>query len=121
LAALQARGHALDRAELTRYRARYPTPTTLLLAMVRRGLLRSRADVQALLPLLRGGVPVWTAEQAIALIRGAGGAALLAHPGRRVGRVPLDGAALAALTASGLDGVEGVHPSHTAEQRAAHP
>src|SRR5262249_23797424 len=79
----------------------------------------SRADVQALLPLLRGGVPVWTAEQAIALIRGAGGAAVLAHPGRRVGRVPLDGAALAALTASGLDGVEVVHPSHTAAQRAA--
>jgi predicted metal-dependent phosphoesterase TrpH len=120
LAALRARGHELSAADLGRYQARYPTPTTLLLAAVRQRLLRSRADVLALVRALRPGLPALGVAQAIALVHGAGGAAVLAHPGRRVGRLPLDAAALADLAALGLDGVEVEHPVHTPDQRASY-
>jgi 3',5'-nucleoside bisphosphate phosphatase len=120
LQALRARGHELVPADLARYHARYPTPTTLLLAAVQRRLLRSRADVLALARALRAGASPMTVPQAIALIHGAGGATVLAHPGRRVGRIPLDRAALAELSAQGLDGVEVEHPAHTPEQRATY-
>jgi predicted metal-dependent phosphoesterase TrpH len=123
IAALRARGFDLTPADLAGYHARYPSPTTLLLAMVRRRLLRTRADLQALLEVLRTAAPPWTAEEAVALVHAAGGAAVLAHPGRRPSahrapRVPFDGAALQTLAAAGLDGVEVEHPSHTAAQRA---
>jgi predicted metal-dependent phosphoesterase TrpH len=120
LAALRERGHELSAADLGRFQARYPTPTTLLLAAVRQRLLRSRADVLALVRALRPGLPVLDAAHAIALVHGAGGAAVLAHPGRRVGRLPLDAAALAALAIMGLDGVEVEHPVHTPDQRTSY-
>ena len=117
---LQMRGHDLSLADLARYRARYPTPTTLLLALVQRGLLRSRGDLRAVLTLLRAGAPALPVGDAISLIHGARGAAVLAHPGRRVGRVPVDGAALAELAALGLDGVEVGHPAHSGAQQAVY-
>jgi 3',5'-nucleoside bisphosphate phosphatase len=119
LEALRARGYDLATADLTHYQARYPTPTTLLLALVQRRLLRSRADLLAVLPLLRVGSAGLPAAEAIALVHAAGGAAVLAHPGRRWRGQPLDGAAISALTAEGLDGVEVEHPAHDAAQRAA--
>jgi predicted metal-dependent phosphoesterase TrpH len=123
LAALQARGYAITAADLARYRARYPTPTTLLLAMVRQRQLRTRADVQTLLGLLRATGPAWTAEDAIGLVHAAGGVAVLAHPGRRASaqrapRIPLDATALRDLTTAGLDGVEVIHPSHGVAEQA---
>src|SRR5262249_59659624 len=85
---LRAQGHDLSHDDLARYRARYPTPTTLLLAMVRRRLVRTRADLTALLGALRGGAPPWTASEAVALVHGAGGAAGPAPPRRPGPRVP---------------------------------
>ena len=118
LALLRARGHDLSHDDLARYRTRYPTPTTLLLAMVQRRLVRTRADLATLLGALRGGTPPWTAAEAIVLVHGAGGAAALAHPGRRGGRGPFDAAVLRELAGFGLDGVEVDHPAHRPEQRA---
>jgi 3',5'-nucleoside bisphosphate phosphatase len=118
LDALRARGYDLSPAELVRYRARYPTPTTLLLTLVQRRLLRSRADLQAVLPLLRASAPGLPVAEAIALVHEAGGAAVLAHPGRRTRGVPLDRSAVAALAGDGLEGVEVEHPAHAPAQRA---
>ncbi|HEY7063294.1 MAG TPA: PHP domain-containing protein [Chloroflexota bacterium] len=117
---LRARGYPLTDADVAGFRARYPTPTTLLLALVRRRLLRSRTDLVALLPLLRASTPGLPAAEAIVLLHAAGGAAVLAHPGRRSRGVPLDGDALAALAADGLDGVEVEHPVHGPTERAAY-
>ena len=117
---LRARGNDVAPLDLARFHARYPTPTTLLLAAVQRRLLRSRADVLALMRALQSGAPLMTVPEAIVLVHGARGAAVLAHPGRRVGRVALDGAALADLATQGLDGVEVEHPAHTPEQRASY-
>ncbi len=55
-----------------------------------------------------------TAEEAVKLIRGAGGVATLAHPG--VSKV--NPGELASLRAIGFDGVESAHPDHPEEQAA---
>lgn len=52
-------------------------------------------------------------EAAVALIRGAGGAAVLAHPGLVAGYAPL----VERLAAAGLDGVEVVHPKNPPDVR----
>jgi 3',5'-nucleoside bisphosphate phosphatase len=52
-------------------------------------------------------------REAIDLVHECGGIAILAHPGAGGSRERL-----AALAALGLDGVEVLHPSHTAEDRA---
>jgi predicted metal-dependent phosphoesterase TrpH len=52
-------------------------------------------------------------RDAIALVHGAGGIAVLAHPGASATRARLE-----ELRALGLDGVEVRHPSHTAEDIA---
>jgi predicted metal-dependent phosphoesterase TrpH len=114
LEALRARGIALAPEELQAFRGRYPTPTTLLLALIRHRRLRSRADLRAVLAVLRAGGPRLAAAQAIALVQAAGGAAVLAHPGRHGG---LDSEMLAALAAAGLDGLEVAHPAHSLAQR----
>lgn len=53
---------------------------------------------------------VFTARQAITVIRNAGGIAVLAHPG------PNGLARLSDLIQAGLQGIEVFHPSHTAEE-----
>ncbi len=55
-----------------------------------------------------------TAEEAVKLVRSAGGVATLAHPG--VSKV--NPGELAALRAIGFDGVESAHPDHPEEQAA---
>src|SRR5690606_21393790 len=52
-------------------------------------------------------------RDAIQLVHEAGGIAVLAHPGASATRARLE-----SLRALGLDGVEGRHPSHTAEDIA---
>ncbi len=52
----------------------------------------------------RVGFPV---EEAVRLIRGAGGVAVIAHPGRALAGAPME-----ALLRLGVDGIETVHPSH---------
>ncbi|HET6350905.1 MAG TPA: PHP domain-containing protein [Coriobacteriia bacterium] len=54
-----------------------------------------------------------TAAEAVQLIHGAGGVAIVAHPG--IGDVP---AHFDTLLEAGIDGIEAYHADHTAEQRA---
>ena len=54
-----------------------------------------------------------TIPEAIDLIHRSGGIAVVAHPGAEGSRERLE-----ALVAMGLDGVEVIHPSHSAEDRA---
>jgi len=54
-------------------------------------------------------------EEAIALVHGAGGVAVIAHPGRaEPGFTAATAAALDGMRAAGLDGIECFHPYHTA-------
>lgn len=62
--------------------------------------------------------------RAVELIRGAGGVAVVAHPGLYAattsndgGPVSLDTAILEAMVAAGMAGIEADHPHHTDEQR----
>jgi 3',5'-nucleoside bisphosphate phosphatase len=86
-------------------------------AMVAGGWVRDFRD--AFDRYLGWGRPAYVPKQrlamadAIALIHRAGGLAVLAHPGSEAKRN-----ALSALAALGLDGVEVLHPSHTAEDAA---
>jgi predicted metal-dependent phosphoesterase TrpH len=58
-------------------------------------------------------------EEAVALVRGAGGAAVLAHP-RAGGRaLRMTDESIAALAAAGLAGIEVSHPEQTPADRAA--
>ncbi|MDQ2807634.1 MAG: PHP domain-containing protein [Chloroflexota bacterium] len=53
-------------------------------------------------------------EEAIALVHGAGGVAVIAHPGRaEPGFTAASEAALDGMRAAGLDGIECFHPYHT--------
>lgn len=54
-----------------------------------------------------------TIPEAIQLIHRCGGIAVLAHPGQDGSKARIE-----ALAAMGLDGVEVIHPSHSAEDRA---
>ena len=56
--------------------------------------------------------------EAIALIRGAGGAPVLAHPGSRGAAQVLTDGQLADLAGAGLTGLEVDHPDHDAATRA---
>jgi hypothetical protein len=67
--------------------------------------------------LSRGGVAnvpkeCWSPRQAMDLIHGAGGLAVVAHPACRIHH-----SALESLLAQGLDGIEVLHPLHGAEDR----
>jgi 3',5'-nucleoside bisphosphate phosphatase len=61
-------------------------------------------------------------DEIIAAAHGAGGLAVLAHPGRSKGvyAIPATEADVAALAAAGLDGIEVYYPTHSAEQRACY-
>jgi hypothetical protein len=83
-------------------------------ALVRAGHARSRQE--AFDRWLGDGMPAAVPKtslgmrEAIDLIHGAGGLAVLAHPGRRADLSRLD-----AFAALGLDGIEVTHPSHAAD------
>lgn len=84
-------------------------------ALVQRGVVRTVDE--AFERFLRRGKPGFVDRQrlpvrdAIALVRGAGGVAVLAHPGLN----PVD-ESLPELAAAGLDGLEAWHSRHTAAQ-----
>jgi predicted metal-dependent phosphoesterase TrpH len=86
-------------------------------AMVERGVVSSVKE--AFDRYLGEGRPAYvgryrlTAQEAIALVRGAGGAATLAHPG--VNRI--ESGDLERLQGWGLVGVEAYHPDHVPSQR----
>lgn len=84
-------------------------------ALVRKGIVRRRQD--AFDRWLGDGRCAHVkkknldAARAIALVHGAGGVAVLAHPGRR-----WDPALIERLVRDGLDGLEAWHPSHAPSQ-----
>lgn len=93
-------------------------------ALVARGYVAHRNDAFAV--WLHDGGPAYVErytprlEDAIALVRGAGGVAVLAHPWARGGADDLTEPFLELLVAEhGLDGLEVDHPDHEPESRAA--
>jgi predicted metal-dependent phosphoesterase TrpH len=110
--ALDAAGEPIDRRDLEGYRARYAGGASLVLAMVERGVLRRAKNGRELLRLASEEPRAYTASEAIALIHGAGGVAVLAHPARIRPRESPESSALhaasdlAPLVDAGLDGVE---------------
>jgi predicted metal-dependent phosphoesterase TrpH len=107
LEALEQAGTPLSADDLTRYRARYPSGATLVMAMVQRGILRKASDGAALLRLASREPRAYSAAEAIGLIHAAGGIAALAHPVKIQRDRPCLGADdLAPLVEAGLDAIE---------------
>ena len=118
LEALAAAGQPLSEADLDKYRARYAGGASLVLAMVQGGILRRVSNGPALLRLASAEPRAYTAAEAIALIRGAGGIASLAHPVKvRRDRPLLSAEDLAPLVQAGLDGVEVWQIVHSRDER----
>lgn len=90
-------------------------------ALVEVGVARDRTD--AMVRLLAPGRPGWVPrtavdlDEAVALVRAAGGAPVLAHPWGRGARGVLDAPELERLAGEGLVGIEVDHPDHAPEQR----
>jgi len=88
-------------------------------ALVEEGLTESYQ--QAFLKFLGSGRPAYEKKyqipprEAIALVAGAGGLSFVAHPGNAV-----DDATLRTLMKEGIDGIEAVHPSHSAEMTSSY-
>ena len=78
------------------------------------------SGMRYILEQVPGGYQPVDVAEIIAVAHGAGGLAVLAHPGRSKGiyAIPATAADIAALAAAGLDGIEVFYPTHTAEQRA---
>ncbi len=78
------------------------------------------AGMRYLLTQLPGAYNPLGVEDVIAVAHQLGGLAVLAHPGRSKGiyAIPADAADIAALAATGLDGIEVYYPTHSAKQRS---
>lgn len=78
------------------------------------------AGMRYILTELAGGYQPPGVDEVIAVAHGAGGLAVLAHPGRSKGvyAIPATAEDIAALAEAGLDGIEVFYPTHTPEQRA---
>lgn len=87
---------------------------------------RARADddesagMRYILTEVPGGYRPLGVDEVIDVAHAAGGLAVLAHPGRSKGvyAIPADAEDIAAMVDAGLDGIEVLYPSHSAEQRA---
>ncbi|HYY81219.1 MAG TPA: PHP domain-containing protein [Actinomycetes bacterium] len=62
--------------------------------------------------------PAVTPVEAVELIRGAGGVAVLAHPGLHAGARAVPEPVILAMVAAGLAGLEADHPDHPPSERA---
>jgi 3',5'-nucleoside bisphosphate phosphatase len=78
------------------------------------------AGMRYILEQVPGGYRPVGVDEVIAVAHQAGGLAVLAHPGRSKGvyAIPATAEDIAAMAAAGLDGIEVLYPSHSAEQRA---
>lgn len=78
------------------------------------------SGMRYILSELPGGYRPPGVDAIVEVAHGAGGLAVLAHPGRSKGvyAVPATAEDIAALAAAGLDGIEVFYPTHTDEQRA---
>ena len=92
-------------------------------ALVAKGYVTDRAE--AFTRLLSDGGPAYvpryapTTADAIRVVQGAGGVAVLAHPWGRGSRRVLDATAIGSLAETGLAGVEVDHEDHDPADRAA--
>lgn len=77
------------------------------------------SGMRYILEQIPGGYQPVDVAEVIAVAHRAGGLAVLAHPGRSKGiyAIPASAEDIAALADAGLDGVEVLYPTHSAEQR----
>lgn len=109
LEAVREAGGALEAGHLERYRHRYAGGAALVFGMLEQGVLRGApaGTGMRLLRMAAAEPRAYTVPEAVALIQGAGGVAVLAHPARlRRGAPLLSVEDLAPLAATGLDGIE---------------
>ena len=125
LAALREAGIDLDEADVareSRSAAAVGRPH-IADALVRRGVVADRDE--AFDRYLSAGRPGYIQRYAVplevmlAIVAGAGGVAVLAHPWGRYGGSVLDADALAALAGQGLAGLEVDHEDHDPRRRAS--
>lgn len=119
LAEVRKAGFELSEADLERYNTRYATGASVLLGMLQARILRDAPNALALLRLASREPRAYTAQEAIALVHGAGGLASMAHPARGRKDKPLHTAdELRPLVEAGLDALEVWHIIHDAARRA---
>jgi predicted metal-dependent phosphoesterase TrpH len=119
LAALEQAGTPLTAEDLSRYRTRYASGASLVLAMVERGVLKRAKNGGALLRMASREPRGYSAVEAIEVIHAAGGLAALAHPAKIVRDRPhLTADDLRPLAEAGLDAVEVWQVVHRQQERA---
>lgn len=115
---LAAEGHIVRPEDLRKAHSRYPTGTSVVLAMVRDRRLGQLKNPWAFLRHAAAQPVTASIEDGIELIHRAGGLAVLAHPAKVThGRPPLDAHALKPLVDAGLDGLECWSTAHQPEIR----
>ena len=89
--------------------------------LVEKGIVKDRGEAfdRFLQPGMAGYVPRYSipTDEAIRLVKAAGGKAVLAHPWSRKVDSVLTVERIAALVEAGLDGIEVDHPDHAEDQR----
>jgi predicted metal-dependent phosphoesterase TrpH len=119
LAALERAGTPLTADDLARYRTRYASGASLVLAMVEQGVLKRAKNAGVLLRLASMEPRAYTAAEAIEVIHAAGGIAALAHPAKIVRDRPhLPADDLRPLIDAGLDALEVWQVVHRQQERA---
>lgn len=78
------------------------------------------AGMRYILTAVPGGYRPVGVGEVVEVAHGAGGLAVLAHPGRSKGvyAIPATAGEIAALAEAGLDGIEAFYPTHSAGQRS---
>jgi predicted metal-dependent phosphoesterase TrpH len=107
LSELHEEGHTVPHSSLARAHSRYPTGTSVVLALTRERRLGQLKNPWRTLRRAAQQPVTASIEDGIDLIHRAGGAAVLAHPGKIVRGGPLlEADQLRPLALAGLDGIE---------------
>jgi len=107
LSELHDEGHLVPHSSLARAHSRYPTGTSVVLALTRERRLGQLKNPWKMLRRAAQQPVTASIEDGIELIHRVGGAAVLAHPGKIIRGGPLlDAVQLRPLVSAGLDGIE---------------
>jgi 3',5'-nucleoside bisphosphate phosphatase len=107
LSELHEEGHLVPHSSLARAHSRYPTGTSVVLALTRERRLGQLKNPWKTLRRAAQQPVTASIEDGIELIHRVGGAAVLAHPGKIIPGGPLlDTRQLRPLVSAGLDGIE---------------